>query len=203
MCQNNREIIEEFISTIENTLSVSTSKKELTSLNKELNRVEDKIKKLIDLHLDGAIDRENYDNKLLELNTDKERLIKETNELSLTASEEKEMKTRLKSFRKYFDANKPLKKFDADVFESIVEKIILGGIDDKGKKDPHQLTFVFKTGPKPTITMGKEPYSYLSPDTCGDGGKTTTSEFLILLESSTFVTSSVSVKIAKITTNKT
>ncbi|WP_218144083.1 recombinase family protein [Amphibacillus marinus] len=58
-------------------------------------RVEDKIKKLIDLHLDGAIDRENYDNNLLELNTDKERLIKKTNELSLTANEEKEMKARL------------------------------------------------------------------------------------------------------------
>jgi len=96
-------------------------------------------------------------------------LIKETNELSLTASEEKEMKTRLKSFRKYFDANKPLKKFDADVFESIVEKIILGGIDEKGQKDPHQLTFVFKTGPKSTITIGKELCSQLSPEPCGDG----------------------------------
>lgn len=182
MCQHNREIIEEFISTIENTLSESTSKKELSTLNKELSKVEDKIKKLIDLHIDGAIDRENYENKFIELNKDKERLIKETNELSLTASEEKEMKTRLKSFRKYFDANKPLKKFDADVFESIVEKIILGGIDDKGQKDPHQLTFVFKTGPKSTISMGKdddsdkekgflkkgkELYSQLSPDTCG------------------------------------
>jgi hypothetical protein len=159
--------------------------------------VEDKIKKLIDLHIDGAIDRGNYENKFIELNKDKERLIKETNELSLTASEEKEMKTRLKSFRKYFDANKPLKKFDADVFESIVEKIILGGIDDKGQKDPHQLTFVFKTGPKSTITMGKdddtdkdkgflkkgvELYSHLSLDTCGDSGATTTPEPLILLE---------------------
>jgi len=165
MCQHNREIIEAFIQAIENTLSESTSKKELSTLNKELSKVEDKIKKLIDLHLDGAIDRENYENKFIELNKDKERLIKEVNELSLTASEEKEMKTRLKNFRKYFDANKPLKKFDADIFESIVEKIILGGIDDKGQKDPHQLTFVFKTGPKLTISMGKESYFHLSPDT--------------------------------------
>lgn len=181
MCQHNREIIEEFITTIENTLSESTSKKVLSTLNKELSKVEEKIKKLIDLHIDGAIDRESYENKFINLNKDKERLIKETNELSLTASEEKEMKTRLKSFRKYFDANKPLKKFDADVFESIVEKIILGGIDDKGQKDPHQLTFVFKTGPKSTISVGKDDEavngkwllkkgkmlcSQLSPDIC-------------------------------------
>lgn len=102
------------------------------------------------------------------------------------------MKTRLKSFRKCFDVNKPLKKFDADVFESIVEKIILGGIDEKVQKDPHQLTFVFKTGPKSTITMvkdddsdngkglikkGKELYSHLSPDTCGVRCRVTKSKF--------------------------
>jgi hypothetical protein len=28
------------------------------------------------------------------------------------------------------------------------------------------LTFVFKTGPKSMITMGKEPYSHLSYNTC-------------------------------------
>ncbi len=38
------------------------------------------------------------------------------------------MKIKLKNLRKYFDA---------DVFESIVEKIILGGIDDKGQKELH------------------------------------------------------------------
>ena len=88
-------------------------------------------------------------------------MIEETNELSLTASEEKEMKTRLKILKKFFDVNKSFTKFEADVFEFIVEKIILGGIDDKGQKDPHQLTFVCRTGPKSTTTMGKEPNSHL------------------------------------------
>lgn len=52
------------------------------------------------------------------------------------------------------------------VFESRVEKIILGDNEDKDQKDTHQMTFVSKNGLKSIITMGKEPYSYL-PDPFG------------------------------------
>lgn len=66
------------------------------------------------------------------------------------------------------------------IFESIVEKIILSDINDKGQKPPKQLTFVLKTGSKSTISIGKEDdsdnvkgflkkgkelYYYVSPDT--------------------------------------
>ena len=38
------------------------------------------------------------------------------------------------------------KDFDRYVFESIVEKVIVGEIDEDGKVDPYKLTFVYKTG---------------------------------------------------------
>ena len=44
-------------------------------------------------------------------------------------------------------SDKPiLKKFDRKVFESIVEKVIVGGYTEEGIIDPYMLTFVFKTG---------------------------------------------------------
>jgi len=39
-------------------------------------------------------------------------------------------------FRKYFDSNKSLNKFDKAVLNSIVERIILGGVNDQGQYDP-------------------------------------------------------------------
>ena len=39
-----------------------------------------------------------------------------------------------------------LKEFDRNVFESIVEKVIVGGYDDEGNADPSMITFVYKTG---------------------------------------------------------
>lgn len=38
-----------------------------------------------------------------------------------------------------------LKEFDRYVFESIVEKVIVGEIDENGNVDPYKLTFVYKT----------------------------------------------------------
>ena len=39
-----------------------------------------------------------------------------------------------------------LNTFDRYVFESIVEKVIVGGYDENGNKDPSMLTFIYKTG---------------------------------------------------------
>ena len=39
-----------------------------------------------------------------------------------------------------------LVEFDRQVFESIIDKVIVGGYDDDGNKDPSMLTFVYKTG---------------------------------------------------------
>lgn len=155
MCANSREIIEEFVANVEQTLCASTARKELAQINREFIKVEGKIQKLVDLHLDGLIDRATYETKFKLLKQESENIQAELNRLELSASDEKEMKDRLRDFRKYFDMNKPLKKFDAEVFNAIVDHIVLGGIDDKGNKDPHLLTFIFKTGPKSKISMPK------------------------------------------------
>ena len=55
------------------------------------------------------------------------------NQLNLNARDEKELKEKLRSFRKYFGSNKQLKIFEKAVFDSILEKIILAGIDTKGQ----------------------------------------------------------------------
>ena len=154
MCINNSEIIEEFLRTVEKSIGESQSQKELNMLNTQLTQLEAKIQKLIGLHLDGAIDRANYENKFIDLNRDKENLVKELNELSFTVSEEKAMTDRLKAFRKDFDDKKPLKKFDA-----IVDYVILGGVDENGRKDSYLLTLILKIGLKPRISVKKEPKS--------------------------------------------
>ncbi|WP_458788265.1 hypothetical protein [Vallitalea sediminicola] len=57
--------------------------------------------------------------------------------------------------RRALNAGTKNKKFEPDVFNAIVDHIVLGGVDDEGNKAPHLLTFVFKTGPKSKISMPK------------------------------------------------
>lgn len=44
-----------------------------------------------------------------------------------------------------------LEVFDRYVFESIVEKVIVGGYDKDGNKDTSMLTFIYKTGFKNSV----------------------------------------------------
>jgi hypothetical protein len=52
----------------------------------------------------------------------------------------------MKDFKSMLERKEVLKDFDRYVFESIVEKVIVGEIDEDGKVDPYKLTFVYKTG---------------------------------------------------------
>ena len=48
--------------------------------------------------------------------------------------------------KKYLKEGVVLKHFDRNIFESIVDRVIVGGYDDKGERDPYLLTFVYRTG---------------------------------------------------------
>src|SRR5690625_7233228 len=60
--------------------------------------------------------------------------------------EEKDIKKRLLAFKKVLEQNEVINTFDRYVFESVIEKVIVGGIDEDVNKDPAMITFVFKTG---------------------------------------------------------
>lgn len=55
-------------------------------------------------------------------------------------------KTRLREFRKNLSSGEILESFDRVVFESVVEKIIIGGYNEEGVEEPLKITFVYKTG---------------------------------------------------------
>lgn len=72
-------------------------------------------------------------------------------------------KVRIKAFRKRLSSGEILESFDRVVFESVVERIMIGGYNDEGVEEPLKITFVYKTGihsdfngqeyqPKPKIT---------------------------------------------------
>ena len=59
---------------------------------------------------------------------------------------ETNIKKRMKEFKAMLERNEVLNEFDRFVFESIVEKVIVGEIDEDDNVDPYKLTFVYKTG---------------------------------------------------------
>lgn len=146
LCSNNRDIIEEFLNDMEETLSNLDTAKELKRVQKEIDSIENKLSKLVDMRVDEVIDKETYEAKYTEFSGKLEKLKSERLELQLSVDEKNDLKKRMKAFREVYEKNEPLTEFDRHVFESVVEEIILGKVDEHGNKKPYFITFIFRTG---------------------------------------------------------
>ena len=151
LCQNNKEVLDEFISRAEETLSDRDAEKRLAKSEKELKSLESKLAKLVDMHLEGIIDKENYEVKYFTLSTQIDKLKNAKQRLKTASETEYTTKQRIIEFRQTLEQNKVLDTFDRHIFESIIDKVVVGGYDKEGNKDPAMLTFVYKTGLKNSV----------------------------------------------------
>ncbi len=196
LCQNNKDVLDEFIARTEETLSDGNAGKQLAKVEKDIAALDAKRAKLVDMRLEEIIDKDTYEQKYFDLSSQIEQLQKQREDLQESAETESTMKKRIAEFRKTLEENEVLDTFDRYVFESIVEKVIVGGYDEDGNKDPSMLTFIYKTGFKNsldgtnfkpprknsktakqnaglcshTTDEAKSMYSYHSNNTCGIRG---------------------------------
>ena len=148
LCANDKDVLDEFLKRTEETLCDGNAAKRLVKVEKELQNIEIRRSKLVDMRLDGAIDKITYENKSEELAAKITQFKAERQSLQETAKTEKDVKRRIAVFRKTLEQHNILEIFDRYVFESIIEKVIVGGYDEAGDKDPAMLTFIYKTGLK-------------------------------------------------------
>ena len=154
VCHDNVGITNEFLKTVEEELKDNSLTKDLKKIEDQLIKNLKKEKDLEDLNLNDAISIDVYQEKYSEVEVKKTKLLEEKRTLEVTLTDEKELKKRLEGFKKLLESNKYLEEFDRAVFESIVEKIVVGGIKDDGEIDPAMITIIYKTGNK-NIQNGK------------------------------------------------
>ncbi|MED4587476.1 MULTISPECIES: recombinase family protein [Priestia] len=146
MCNNNKDVLEEFLQRMEEALSSNTIHKEVSKIEKEIQGLENKKNKLVDMRLEDIIDKETYEEKYNSLTREINEKVQKREKSLSNLEEEKDIKKRLLAFKKVLEQNEVIDTFDRYVFESVVEKVIVGGIDEDGNKDPAMITFVYKTG---------------------------------------------------------
>ena len=151
LCKNNEDVLGEFISRTEEALSAGNAGKQLAKAEKDIEALEAKRAKLVDMHLEGIIDKATYEEKYFDLTEQIEQLNSTCRDLQDASETESTMKRRISEVRKTLEQNEVLETFDRYVFESVVEKVIVGGYDEDGNKDPAMLTFIYKTGFKNSV----------------------------------------------------
>lgn len=156
LCDNNQDVLEDFLKRIKVILKDENNEDIINQINAKIQKIKTKRNKLVDSYLDGIIPKDIYEKKERLL---KNTLSKEQNELKYFKKQinsESSISDRIEEFRKSLTGNPVLKEFDRFVFESIVEKVIVGGFDENGNEDPYKITFVYKTGIKHEIKEAKK-----------------------------------------------
>ena len=143
---DHKDVLEEFLQRVEEELHSDATMQEIERVKKELKQLDQKMQRLLDMHLEEKIDFMTYEDKKLEITKEQQLKTTELKRLQGEAGVEKDLRKRLDTMRKLLTDAPVLKEFDRNVFESIVEKVIVGGYDEAGNADPSMITFVYKTG---------------------------------------------------------
>lgn len=146
LCYNNSDVLDELVKRMEAVLSGNDFQKRLIKIENEIQAIEQKRNRLIDMRLEEVIDKATYEKKYGELESTLEGLSSEREQLEKSSKEEIDLEKRIEHFRKVLENNEVLTSFDRCVFESIVDKVIVGEIDENENTNPYKLTFVYKTG---------------------------------------------------------
>lgn len=143
---DNGEILDIFLKRVEKNLKADKVETEIRKKERQYEDVRNKLGKLIDSHLDGIIDAKVYKQKEAELCIERDAIEKELSELNVIRTSNGSIEKKIEGMRKILDDKPILKEFDRKIFESVIEKVIVGGYTEDGCVDPYMLTFIFKTG---------------------------------------------------------
>ena len=158
LADNFDDVLDSVLNTIEDVLKDDTELKRVKQLEKDINSIETKKSRLIDLLIDGKIEQEDYDEKKLSFQRKLHQMTEEKAYLEENIGQQKNISKRMDQLRKTLENEDILDEFDRIVFESIVEKVIVGGYDENGNPSPYKLTFVLKCNQDFKVNDAKAEY---------------------------------------------
>lgn len=150
------EVIDSVLDTIESIGADNDDRARLKKEQKALDNLEQRRKKLTDLYLDDGLSKEAYDEKYEDLSVKIQKTKDSIEILQGNIANQKDVGKRMASLKKALTDGDILDEFDRVVFESIVEKVIVGEVNDDGTVDPFKLTFVMKGNGNSVIPNAKE-----------------------------------------------
>ena len=155
---NHKDALDDFLKRTEGALTDGSVKQKLVNAKNSLSKMKSRRKKLLEEYLEGIISQDVYSSTDHEYDEKIKKITVAIQELEDKSSGEDVLRKRIAEFRKVLDTNVLIEEFDRDIFESLVEKVIVGGYDEQGNKEPYKLTFIYKTGFTDSMNNYKKKY---------------------------------------------
>lgn len=147
LCNNNKDIMNKFLNRIDGFLKENNTKTIIQKLECQKQVLEEKQNSLLNLVIDGTIDKEIYNAKKIELSKKIRKIEKDQEQLQCQLEDENRFDTGIEKIKEIFNYdNQELTTFDKDIFEALVYKVIIGETDKDENKDPYVIRFIIKSG---------------------------------------------------------
>lgn len=143
---NKDKYIKAFLNKINDTLDEEDIEKEISNLEKDRNRILEKQSKLIDLLVDERITKDVLNSKIEMFNIELKNIDGKLQELKSNEKNYQKKTKQLEKITKMLEDKKKLEEFDSDVFENVVERIIIGEKLEDGTLNYKTIKFILKTG---------------------------------------------------------
>jgi Site-specific recombinases, DNA invertase Pin homologs len=142
----NSVVVDEFLSASQETIGKNDLPLQKKSNQRRLEESKEKQDKLVGLYINGTITEEAYQKQFATLSKESKKLLEEKDKIGYAEQAMAEESARIEGFKKAVTLNgkSPLKEFDPSIFETCIEKVIIGSDENKDEPDPYAMTFVFK-----------------------------------------------------------
>ena len=144
LCAEKATIIRNFMEKAEPILKENNTQTELEKLNIQEHDLKEKLKKLLDLKLDNLITEEAFKEKNYEIERKIKNIQKVKEDKEGNIEKEDSLKGKIEGIKELLKKNQIINEFDREVFNILVDKVIIGGIDENGNKNPYIINFVLK-----------------------------------------------------------
>lgn len=144
--QNSDKYIHSFMKKVNEVINDNRDYNNQKKIKEEISKLENKLSNLIDLQLDGSISKEILNQKNKEITgkiKEYEQQLKDTENIEITRKQKLEQIDKISNTLKQY---KGLTKFNEEVFNSLVDKIIIGEKLENGEENFYKIKFILKTG---------------------------------------------------------
>ena len=135
---------EEFLNLMQETMNENSGQDELEKFKKEFVDIKSKKSKLIDLMVEDKKSENDYNEKVEKYNRKLEILENKIEQLKLLAEDKKSISDGLKKVKELLASKDVMEGFDREIFNAIVDYVIVGGYDENEVIDPYLIRFILK-----------------------------------------------------------
>ena len=124
------------MATVESSLTNDEDIRRRQQIDKDMSSLESKKSRMTDMLIDGTISKEVYDDKMIEFNRKLHTLNGKKQLLTESINKQKDVEKRMAELRRTLENEEILDEFDRVVFESIIDRVLVGGYNEDGSPDP-------------------------------------------------------------------